>query len=101
MAAFAHALTYTPTFLRLQIDQTNLEVVAWPRAAVFAELFWTGPGPNGSYPRCEYTGPQLVADQRIASLDATPRMHDMRYRLVDRGVNAEPLQAEWCALRPG
>jgi len=27
-------------------------------------------------------------------------MHDVRYRLVDSGINAVPLQPEWCALRP-
>jgi hypothetical protein len=35
------------------------------------------------------------------SVEAYPRMHDIRYRMVDRGVRAEPLQPHWCALRPG
>jgi len=28
-------------------------------------------------------------------------MHDARYRMAERGIRAEPLQPEWCALRPG
>jgi hypothetical protein len=38
---------------------------------------------------------------RIGSIEALPRMHDIRYRMVDRGVQAVPLQPHWCALRPG
>lgn len=37
----------------------------------------------------------------LGSVEAFPRMHDIRYRMVDRGVRAEPLQPHWCALRPG
>ncbi|ORY26256.1 glycoside hydrolase superfamily [Naematelia encephala] len=69
-----------------QTDETNFEQVLWPRAAAVAELFWTGAG-QGSYPR--------------SAIEALPRMHDVRYRMVDRGVNAVPLQPHWCALRPG
>lgn len=28
--------------LASQTDETNLEPVSWPRAAAFAEVFWTG-----------------------------------------------------------
>lgn len=69
-----------------QTDETNFDSVMWPRAAAVAELFWTGAGAEG-FPRNAQT--------------ALPRMHDIRYRLVDRGVRAVPLQPEWCALRPG
>jgi len=58
----------------------------WPRAAALAELFWTGDS-DAPYPRNPIT--------------ALPRMHDIRYRMVDRRVRAVPLQPEWCALRPG
>ncbi|ORX40209.1 putative beta-hexosaminidase precursor [Kockovaella imperatae] len=69
-----------------QTDETNLETVLWPRAAAVAELFWTGAGAEG-YPR--------------SSVEAFPRMHDVRFRMVDRGVRAIPLQPYWSALRPG
>lgn len=33
--------------------------------------------------------------------DALPRLDELRYRMVQRGVRAIALQPEWCALRPG
>ncbi|ODN91414.1 hexosaminidase [Cryptococcus wingfieldii CBS 7118] len=69
-----------------QTDETNLEPTIWPRAAALAEVFWSGPGPDGR-PR--------------STISALPRMHDVRYRMVSRGVRAAPLQPHWCALRPG
>ncbi|KAL7421213.1 Glucosamine-6-phosphate isomerase (Glucosamine-6-phosphate deaminase) (GNPDA) (GlcN6P deaminase) [Cryptotrichosporon argae] len=69
-----------------QTDETNFDMVLWPRAAAVAELFWTGAG-SGTFPR--------------KSHDAIERMHDMRYRMVDRGVGAVPLQPHWCAINPG
>ncbi|KAI0671147.1 N-acetylhexosaminidase [Trametes maxima] len=64
-----------------QSGPQNLDPVVWPRAASSAELFWSGPGGNASA--------------------ALPRLHDLSYRLRQRGVNAIALQPEWCALRPG
>ncbi|THH17264.1 hypothetical protein EW146_g3514 [Bondarzewia mesenterica] len=64
-----------------QSGPANLDPIVWPRAASSAELFWTGPGGNLS--------------------TALPRLHDVAYRFVQRGVNAIALQPEWCALRPG
>ncbi|KNZ53161.1 beta-hexosaminidase [Puccinia sorghi] len=53
-----------------------------PRALSTAELYWTG-------------------TERVRSVtEALPRIHDMRYRLVQRGIRATPLQPHWCALRP-
>ncbi|KAJ3551626.1 hypothetical protein NM688_g4597 [Phlebia brevispora] len=69
-----------------QSGPENLDSIAWPRAASSAEVFWTGATfPDGS-PR-NVTG-------------ALPRLHDLRFRMVQRGVNAIPLQPLWCALRP-
>ena len=64
-----------------QSGPENLDDTVWPRAASSAELFWTGPGGNVS--------------------TALPRLHDVAYRMRQRGINAIPLQPEWCALRPG
>jgi hexosaminidase len=63
-----------------QSGPQNLDSIVWPRAAASAEVFWTGPGGNGS--------------------QALPRLHDVSYRMVQRGVRAIHLQPEWCALRP-
>lgn len=63
-----------------QSGPQNLDSIVWPRAASSAELFWSGPGGNGS--------------------EALPRLHDVSYRFRQRGVNSINLQPEWCALRP-
>ncbi|GAA5900768.1 hypothetical protein JCM5296_004890 [Sporobolomyces johnsonii] len=69
-----------------QISPTNLDSMVWPRAAAAAEVFWTGGSVEG--------GKRSVSE-------ALPRLHDWRYRAINRGVGAAPLQPHWCALRPG
>ncbi|OJA15839.1 hypothetical protein AZE42_12469 [Rhizopogon vesiculosus] len=32
--------------------------------------------------------------------EALPRLQDVRYRMVQRGLNPIRLQPKWCALRP-
>ncbi|KDR82556.1 hypothetical protein GALMADRAFT_206396 [Galerina marginata CBS 339.88] len=64
-----------------QTSPSNLDSIAWPRAASSAEVFWSGAGGN------------------VAT--ALPRLHDVAYRFKQRGVNPIALQPEWCALRPG
>ncbi len=68
------------------IDATNLEPKVWPRAAAGAEIYWSGDKVNGT-----------TRDK----VEALPRMMDLRYRLVEMGVKAEPLQPLWCATRNG
>jgi len=63
-----------------QSSPSNLDSQVWPRAASSAELFWSGPG----------------GDVRTA----LPRLHEVGFRFVRRGVDAIALQPEWCALRP-
>ncbi|KAJ6554910.1 beta-hexosaminidase [Mycena vulgaris] len=70
-----------------QSDPQNLDSIAWPRAATSAEVFWTGAKlPDGS---------------PLDGTKALPRLHELRYRMVQRGVRAIPLQPQWCVLRPG
>ncbi|EKM49790.1 glycoside hydrolase family 20 protein [Phanerochaete carnosa HHB-10118-sp] len=70
-----------------QSSPENMDSIIWPRAASSAEVFWTGATlPDGS-PR--------------NGSSALPRLHDFRFRMVQRGVRAIPLQPLWCALRPG
>ncbi|KAF8194331.1 N-acetylhexosaminidase [Mycena galopus ATCC 62051] len=64
-----------------QSSGENLDSTTWPRAASTAELFWSGPGGNVD--------------------TALPRLHEVVYRFRQRGVAANALQPEWCALRPG
>lgn len=70
-----------------QSDPQNLDPIVWPRAATSAEVFWTGATlPDGT----------PLDGQR-----ALPRLHELRYRMVQRGVRAIQLQPQWCVLRPG
>ncbi|KAK7434922.1 Glucosamine-6-phosphate isomerase (Glucosamine-6-phosphate deaminase) (GNPDA) (GlcN6P deaminase) [Stygiomarasmius scandens] len=64
-----------------QSSRFNLDPIVWPRAASSAELFWSGEGGDGE--------------------KALPRLHDLAYRLNQRGVGAIALQPMYCALRPG
>ncbi|KAM0747515.1 glycoside hydrolase family 20 protein [Meredithblackwellia eburnea MCA 4105] len=64
-----------------QANPQTLDSYVWPRAAAGAEVFWSGGGGNVSL--------------------ALPRLHDWTYRAINRGINADALQPEWCARRPG
>jgi len=68
-----------------QSSPENLDSIVWPRAASSAEVLWTGATLTDGSPR--------------NASSALPRLHDMRYRMVQRGVKAIALQPEWCALR--
>lgn len=69
-----------------QADETVLDSRLWPRAAAAAESLWSGnKGANG-------------VDR---ASEALTRLNDWRYRLVARGIRAEPLQPLWCVLHPG
>ncbi|KAG6336864.1 hypothetical protein ID866_2222 [Astraeus odoratus] len=68
-----------------QSGPQNLDPIVWPRAASSAEIFWSAKQPSGA--------PLNVSE-------ALPRLQDIRYRMVQRGINAIPLQPQWCALRP-
>jgi len=63
-----------------QSHASNLDPIVWPRAAASAEIFWSGAGGNVD--------------------TALPRLHDVAFRMAQRGVGAIPLQPMWCALRP-
>ncbi|KAF9068588.1 N-acetylhexosaminidase [Rhodocollybia butyracea] len=64
-----------------QSHASNLDSIVWPRASASAEVYWSGFGGNDSA--------------------ALPRLHDLAFRMTQRGVGAIALQPLWCALRPG
>jgi hexosaminidase len=68
-----------------QSGPQNLDPIVWPRAASSAEIFWSGKQPTGA--------PLNVTE-------ALPRLQDIRYRMVQRGLRPIHLQPHWCALRP-
>ncbi|KAL9937631.1 hypothetical protein V8E36_003176 [Tilletia maclaganii] len=73
-----------------QADEHSMDSYLWPRVGSAAEVFWTGASyKDGS------------ASVKRSVTEALPRLHDLRFRLVDRGYGARPIQPLWCALRPG
>ncbi|KAI8318037.1 glycoside hydrolase family 20 protein, partial [Martensiomyces pterosporus] len=70
-----------------QTDETVIDPRIWPRAAAPAETSWSGKADSTGHVRT--TG-------EVAS-----RLHEQRFRMVGRGINAEPMQPLWCARNPG
>ena len=74
-----------------QSSPENLDPIVWPRAASAAEIYWTGATlPDGN-----------VRNGVEGVRAALPRLHDIAYRMRQRGIRAIALQPEWCARRPG
>ncbi|KAJ2256423.1 Glucosamine-6-phosphate isomerase (Glucosamine-6-phosphate deaminase) (GNPDA) (GlcN6P deaminase) [Coemansia sp. RSA 455] len=70
-----------------QSDEHVIDARLWPRASAMAETAWSGKADASGHVRT--TG-------EVAS-----RLHEQRYRMVGRGINAEPMQPLWCARNPG
>ncbi|WPH04861.1 putative cytochrome 52A4 [Acrodontium crateriforme] len=65
-----------------QTDQVNLDALVWPRAAAISEVLWSGAKDEHGLNRSQIT--------------ASPRLSEMRERLVARGNNAAPVQMPFC-----
>lgn len=65
-----------------QTDPVNLDEVVWPRASAAGEVLWSG--------RQDGSG------QNRSQILASPRLADMRERMVARGVGAGPVQMVFC-----
>ena len=65
-----------------QTDPVNLDDMVWPRACAAGEVLWSGR--------------QLPNGQNRSQLEASPRLAEMRERMVLRGVNAGPVQMVFC-----
>ena len=76
-----------------QSGPQNLDSIVWPRAAAAAEVFWLG----GTLPTSVGGGNRST--DGIES--ALPRLHDVSFRMRQRGINTINLQPLYCALRPG
>nr|XP_026690053.1 beta-hexosaminidase subunit alpha-like [Ciona intestinalis] len=61
------------------VDATNISPRLWPRASAVAERLWS---------------PETVNDVDAA----TPRLHQHRCRMVQRGIPAEPLHPSYCVF---
>ncbi|KAK3337200.1 glycoside hydrolase family 20 protein [Cercophora scortea] len=64
------------------IDPVTVDSIIWPRASAAGEVLWSG--------RTDSTG------QNRSQIDATPRLAEMRERLVAKGVGASPVQMIFC-----
>ncbi|OVA19587.1 Glycoside hydrolase family 20 [Macleaya cordata] len=69
-----------------QADPTVLDARIWPRTSAMAETLWSG--------NRDETGKKRYAE-------ATNRLNEWRYRMVARGIGAEPIQPLWCMTHPG
>ncbi|KAJ3702885.1 hypothetical protein LUZ61_006590 [Rhynchospora tenuis] len=69
-----------------QADETVLDAKLWPRTSAAAEVLWSG---------------NKDSEGRKRYSEATDRLNEWRYRLVRRGIQAEPIQPLWCVLHPG
>ncbi|OQN96989.1 hypothetical protein B0A48_16963 [Cryoendolithus antarcticus] len=67
-----------------QTDAVNLDQMVWPRACAAGEVLWSGA-------KDEY-------GQNRSQITASPRLSEMRERLVARGVRAEPIQMPFCTM---
>jgi hexosaminidase len=67
-----------------QTDSVNLDRMVWPRACAAAEVLWSGA--------------KDASGQNRSQIEASPRLSEMRERLVARGVAAEPIQMPFCTM---
>ncbi|KAF2711359.1 glycoside hydrolase family 20 protein [Pleomassaria siparia CBS 279.74] len=67
-----------------QTDPVNLDRMVWPRAAAAAEVLWSGA--------------KDAEGRNRSQIDASPRLSEMRERLVAMGVGAEPIQMPYCLM---
>ncbi|KXT17831.1 hypothetical protein AC579_5336 [Pseudocercospora musae] len=65
-----------------QTDTVNFHQMVWPRAAAAAEVLWAGG--------------RDAQGQNRSQVEASPRLAEMRERLVARGIKAEPFQMPFC-----
>lgn len=65
-------------------DPINVDRMVWPRAAAVGEVLWSGAKDE--------------MGQNRSQIEASPRLGEMRERLVARGVGAEPVQMPYCTM---
>jgi hexosaminidase len=70
-----------------QTDPVNVDRMIWPRGAAVAEILWSGA--------------KDARGQNRSQIEASPRLSEMRERLVSRGVGAEPIQMPFCTMDGG
>ena len=67
-----------------QTDPVNLDAMVWPRASAAAEILWSGA--------------KDVNGTNRSQVLASPRLAEMRERMVQRGIGAGPVQMPYCTM---
>ncbi|KAJ1910321.1 Glucosamine-6-phosphate isomerase (Glucosamine-6-phosphate deaminase) (GNPDA) (GlcN6P deaminase) [Coemansia sp. S16] len=70
-----------------QSDETTVDRYLWPRASAFAEIMWSG-----------NIDPITNTTRDVAKV--APRLTEHRFRMVARGIMAEPIAPLWCVRHP-
>ena len=65
-----------------QTDTVNLDPMVWPRTCAVGEVLWSGAKDEHGQNRSQIT--------------ASPRLSEMRERLVARGLRADAIQMPFC-----
>ncbi|MCJ1427664.1 N-acetyl-glucosamine-6-phosphate deacetylase [Sticta canariensis] len=65
-----------------QTDGVNLDDMVWPRASAAGEVLWSGA--------------KNEAGENRSQIEASPRLSEIRERMVQRGVRAGPIQPVFC-----
>ncbi|KXL44918.1 glycoside hydrolase family 20 protein [Acidomyces richmondensis BFW] len=65
-----------------QTDPINLDHMVWPRACAAGEVLWSGA--------------KDAQGQNRSQITASPRLNEMRERLVARGIRADAVQMPYC-----
>ncbi|KUJ23955.1 putative cytochrome 52A4 [Mollisia scopiformis] len=65
-----------------QTDPVNLDDMVWPRASAAGEVLWSGR--------------QDASGQNRSQIEASPRLAEMRERMVNTGVRVGPVQMIFC-----
>lgn len=65
-----------------QTDGVNLDDMIWPRASAAGEVLWSGA--------------KNEAGENRSQVEASPRLSEIRERMVQRGVRAGPVQMVFC-----
>ncbi len=82
---FLALLPFLPFFVNAyQQPQLTSPLTVWSRASAVAEVLWSGPRESNGQLRSQIT--------------ASPRLSEMRERLVSLGVGAEPIQMPYCLM---
>jgi hexosaminidase len=72
-----------------QTDSVNLDTMLWPRLSAAGEVLWKGQ-PEGQ-----------GAAANLSQTEASPRLADMRERLLGLGIRAEPVHMPYCTMYQG